>query len=495
MKNRNNTIDTGFLFANNEERLFVNTCLGCLGKCSYCYLSKIGYSHKKEALKRMSSSDIIEYLESSNYDLSSDTLITFGCFSECFDKDNKKDTIDLVKYFLSRGNQVQLSTKAYISKEDINEIIPLIKYVGQLIIFISVSTISYHDEYESNTTSIDERFKSFELLNDNIPIVLYIKPVLSNITIEDVSLFNKYIDEYKIKDVVVGSIFTEDDSDETVHFSNNSKLYYNSVDDEEKIIKKLNNKCRVFRRSTEVTRYYKNTFDDEVMLSKVYDMVDEILRDDDSGHAMDHINRVTAVSRKFALRENADLVVVSLISMLHDVDDYKLFGVSNANELGNAKRIMNECGVSTDIQDKVISEVSKIGYGKRLHGKTPSTIEGKIVSDSDMCDVLGAEGILRIHMYGIKHNRPFFDKNIFPIENISGKKYTSKNADTSVCHTFEKLLRLKKYMLTDSGRELASKRHQVIVDFLLELFEEENCPEWIDYLNKFLINFYGTDKK
>lgn len=41
-------------------------------------------------------------------------------------------------------------------------------------------------------------------------------------------------------------------------------------------------------------------------------------------------------------------------------------------------------------------------------------------------------------------------------------------------------------MLTDSGREESKNRHQIVVDFLYHLFNEENAPEWIEYLNNYL---------
>ena len=69
---------------------------------------------------------------------------------------------------------------------------------------------------------------------------------------------------------------------------------------------------------------------------------------------------------------------------------------------------------------------------------------------------------------------------------MSAEKYTSKCADTSVCHIFEKILRLKDLMLTDSGKEESKNRHQIIVDFLYHLFDEENVPEWTEYLNNYL---------
>ena len=43
----------------------------------------------------------------------------------------------------------------------------------------------------------------------------------------------------------------------------------------------------------------------------------------------------------------------------------------------------------------------------------------------------------------MKNGKPFFDRNIFPIEDMNAEKYTRKCADSSVCHIFEKILKLK----------------------------------------------------
>ena len=50
-----------------------------------------------------------------------------------------------------------------------------------------------------------------------------------------------------------------------------------------------------------------------------------------------HINRVLDLSLKFAEKENANKYIVSLIALLHDADDYKLFGMENAEKLTKAK--------------------------------------------------------------------------------------------------------------------------------------------------------------
>lgn len=223
------------------------------------------------------------------------------------------------------------------------------------------------------------------------------------------------------------------------------------------------------------------------MIEDVKKLVCKLLENDDSGHGMDHINRVINLSLKFAEIENANKDIVTLIALLHDVDDYKLFGMESANNLTNAKNILELCNINYDTKEQVLSAIKTIGYSKRLKGISPTTLEGKIVSDADMCDALGANGILRVYTFGMKNGKSFFNKNIFPTEDMTAEKYTSKYADNSVCHFFEKILKLKNLMLTESGKKEAKNRHQIIVDFLYHLFDEENALEWTNYLNDYLV--------
>ena len=226
------------------------------------------------------------------------------------------------------------------------------------------------------------------------------------------------------------------------------------------------------------------------MIDTVKKQVYELLNTDNSGHGNDHIDRVFKLSLKFAQKENANKDIVSLIALLHDVDDYKLFGEENAEKLTNAKSIMSRANIPDDIQSQVLASLKCIGYSKSLKGLRPTSIEGKIVSDADMCDALGVNGILRVYKYSIKNGKPFFDRNIFPIDDMTAAQYTKKCADSSVCHIFEKILKLKDLMMTESGKQEAQDRHQIVVDVLEHLFEEENAPEWTEYLNKYLKTTY-----
>lgn len=221
------------------------------------------------------------------------------------------------------------------------------------------------------------------------------------------------------------------------------------------------------------------------MIEEVKKQVNDLLESDKSGHGMEHINRVLNMSLKFAEQEKANVEEVALIALLHDVDDYKLFGEESAKNLTNAKRIMNDASVPSELQVKIINNLKCIGYSKSLEGLRPTEIEGKIVSDADMCDGLGTVGIIRGHSYGMKVNRPFFNKDIFPEDDNENSHKIKGNAST-INFIIANLLKYKYLMLTEAGRSEASKREKAIVDFLYSYFEEENVPNWIDYLDKYL---------
>lgn len=251
-------INTGYLYSKDKKRIFVNTCLGCNGQCVYCYLPKMGYDNKNVSLYVKKAEDLISQIEALG--ITNDTLITLGCFSECWDDNNKPETRKLLEYFLRRGNQIQLSTKKEIKPEEIEQYKELVKYKGQFVIFISSATISRWQDFERNTDAPIERFRIFDIPSDwNIPTVLYMKPVLKNITKQDIDLYEDIIKKHNVRNVVVGSVFGENKTSETVHFSDEQKLFYNEISDELEIKQRLMQlgNVRVFDRSSKVMQYYK----------------------------------------------------------------------------------------------------------------------------------------------------------------------------------------------------------------------------------------------
>lgn len=234
---------------------------------------------------------------------------------------------------------------------------------------------------------------------------------------------------------------------------------------------------------------------DKTAQSVVWQGVEECLGADGSGHGLDHVERVYDLSMGFCEHyPRVGKEVVALAAMLHDVDDYKLVGREKAGQLQHATDIMRRADIADDMQIAVRSVVANMGYSKALRGIRPTTLEGMIVSDADMCDAIGANGITRALMYAMsdKGSGVVFDKNVFPLIEMTADQYngngTTHHTDSFINHFFEKLLKVRAMMMTEPGREEAVLRDKLMVDFLTLYFREQGAPEWNHLLSDYIAN-------
>ena len=106
--------------------------------------------------------------------------------------------------------------------------------------------------------------------------------------------------------------------------------------------------------------------------------------------------RVYRLAIEIAEQENAEMLIVQLAALLHDVDDVKL-----SPETHEAKK--NAVGFMKNnvVDDKVIASVCKIIDEVSFAGTdsfVPSTLEGKCVQDAYRLDAIGAIGIARTYL-------------------------------------------------------------------------------------------------
>jgi len=182
--------------------------------------------------------------------------------------------------------------------------------------------------------------------------------------------------------------------------------------------------------------------------SNITNFVKELLSKDSSGHDFEHTRRVLKTSLYIAESyPEANKDIVSLIALLHDVDDPKIFSTKD-NE--NAYRILESQNLPKTLINPVIAGINEISFSKNKD-KKPSTIETKIVQDADRLDAMGAVGIARTFAYG-------------------GSK--GRSLESSIEHFHAKLLLLKDLMNTEIGKEMAKERHQILLDFLKEYNNE-----------------------
>lgn len=206
------------------------------------------------------------------------------------------------------------------------------------------------------------------------------------------------------------------------------------------------------------------------MVNNALEYIKEIFSGDSSGHDYYHTVRVYKIATEIAKQEYADVNIVQLAALLHDVDDKKLSPETHATKK-NAVDFMTANVVDADIINivcKIIDEVSFVGTDSVV----PSTIEGKCVQDADRLDAIGAIGIARTFAYGGSRGRKIYDPDIKPRIGMSKEEYQKNMNSTSINHFYEKLLLLKDMMNTTAGKKLAEHRQAVMQEFLNEFMAE-----------------------
>ena len=197
--------------------------------------------------------------------------------------------------------------------------------------------------------------------------------------------------------------------------------------------------------------------------------VKEKFENEYSGHDWFHTLRVFRTATRIAEAEGADVVIVQLAALLHDVDDRKLSPETYA-EQKNARNFLAENGVEESVICeicRIISEVSFVGRDSVV----PSTLEGKCVQDADRLDAIGAIGIARAFAYGGNHNRLMYHPDIAPNPNMSKEEYIKSNS-TTVNHFYEKLFKLTDMMNTDTAKLIAKERDEYMKAFISEFMDE-----------------------
>ena len=208
-----------------------------------------------------------------------------------------------------------------------------------------------------------------------------------------------------------------------------------------------------------------------MIIENAIEYVKQIFANDCSGHDYHHTMRVYRLTVQIAKQENADMLIVQLAALLHDVDDAKLSPETYATKK-NAIDFMESNGVDNkmiEIVCKIIAEVSFVG----IDSVVPSTIEGKCVQDADRLDAMGAIGIARTFAYGGSKGRKIYDPEIKPLVNMSKEEYRQNQNSTSINHFYEKLLLLKDMMNMETAKRMAEHRQAV-----MEAYLEEFMAEW-----------------
>ncbi|MFM8659714.1 MAG: HD domain-containing protein, partial [Candidatus Nitrosotenuis sp.] len=127
----------------------------------------------------------------------------------------------------------------------------------------------------------------------------------------------------------------------------------------------------------------------------------------DPAHDYSHILRVYKNAQKITKHEKANSKLVLAAVLLHDIVQFPKSDPRNktASEKSAilAQKILKKHGFADSEITIICDAILDHSYSR---GKTPQTIEGKILQDADRLDALGAIGIARTFSVGGSEKRP-----------------------------------------------------------------------------------------
>jgi len=184
-------------------------------------------------------------------------------------------------------------------------------------------------------------------------------------------------------------------------------------------------------------------------------------------HDWSHVKRVYNLALKIGKKENADLFVLSLTTLLHDIGRKEEF-IKNGKichaifgkEL--AKEILEKYNINNEIIQKVLHCIETHRFRKNL---IPETKEAKILFDADKLDSIGAIGIARAYAWvGEKKISLYSNKDFL------GTGYEKEHSPMTE-FTY-KLSKVKDRLFTNTAKKIAEKRHNFMINFFEEIKKE-----------------------
>jgi uncharacterized protein len=207
------------------------------------------------------------------------------------------------------------------------------------------------------------------------------------------------------------------------------------------------------------------------ILRQTIDYVKETLSGAEGGHDWFHIERVWKNVRLIAQTEDVDMEIVELAALLHDIADSKFHGGDEEIGPRTAQRFLEKEGYPADRTAHVVNIVRHISFKGGKEAVVFTSPELQVVQDADRLDAIGAIGIARAFHYGGFKGRALYDPSIPPNLHMTKEEYKSSPAPT-INHFYEKLLLLADRMNTETGRQLAMKRHRFMDGFLDQFYKE-----------------------
>ena len=156
--------------------------------------------------------------------------------------------------------------------------------------------------------------------------------------------------------------------------------------------------------------------------------VKESLKNSEGGHDWFHVERVYNISKNIANKENADLFVVALGALLHDIADSKFHGGNELIGPKKASSFLKDQQVDDEIIQHVVKIIENISFKGGNFSQGFRSLELDCIQDADRIDAIGAIGIARCFSYGGYKGRSLYDPKIKPNLAMTKEEYKKSTA-------------------------------------------------------------------
>ncbi len=211
------------------------------------------------------------------------------------------------------------------------------------------------------------------------------------------------------------------------------------------------------------------TIDSQVLLNVYAEIQQRFEGFDDLAHGWNHINRVYQLALDIARQEGADLFIVGMAALMHDLgrlSDDKTKHHADLSVL-SATEILSVYRVTPGTQEAILHAIAAHSFSL---GIEPRTLEAKVLRDADRLDSLGAIGILRWAITGTIRRTP--QTQSYHPDDPFDEWHTPDERRYMLDHFFTKLLKLNNTMSTQTGRVLAQQRTAFMHTYLNEFRKE-----------------------
>lgn len=200
--------------------------------------------------------------------------------------------------------------------------------------------------------------------------------------------------------------------------------------------------------------------------NKLIKIAKEKISNTDVSHDFEHSLRVLLNAEKIAKEEGGDIDIIVPAALFHDLIVYPKNHPDKHKSQEESARATEKIlktldGFPQDKTKKVKICILQCSFSK---GIVPELLESKILQDADGLEATGAISIMRTYSSTGQMKRPFYNS----------KDPFCKNRKPSA-HKFaldlfyERLLKVAKRMHTKTGKKIAKRRTNFLIDFLKEL--------------------------